>query len=305
MASSMSFAQNFILQNKIKTYLILFFFVLFVGMIGFIVGKGLGYGNLLLFPSLAVSLISSLISYYYGDKLILKMSGGQKAHSDKYPQLFEEVKRLSQKVNIAVPVIYISPEKAPNAFTTGRDPNHASICVTYGLLQMMSKSELSGVLGHELTHIVNLDTRLMMIISVLIGFAAFLSDWFIWSLVWGGRSRNDKSKGGGAILLVVGIIFSFLAPISATLIQLTVSRNREYLADAESALLTQHPQALASALTKIAGDIRPLEHASNATAHLYFSNPFHGKESPLWFSSLFNTHPPIEQRIKVLKDMSV
>ncbi|OGG12534.1 hypothetical protein A3D77_04280 [Candidatus Gottesmanbacteria bacterium RIFCSPHIGHO2_02_FULL_39_11] len=168
----------------------------------------------------------------------------------------------------------------------------------------MSKQETEGVLAHELSHVKNFDTRLMMILSVLVGLVAFLSDWFIRSIIWGGR-KQDNDKGGGTVLLLAGIIFAILSPIVATLIQLAVSRNREYLADADGAVFTEHPDALASALTKIAGDIKPMEHASNATAHLYFTNPFKGKEATIWFSSLFNTHPPIENRIKILKEMSI
>jgi heat shock protein HtpX len=204
-----------------------------------------------------------------------------------------------------MPKIYIIEDSAPNAFATGRDPEHAVVAVTTGILEKLNKLELEGVIAHELSHVKNYDTRLMAIVSILVGVVALMADYFMRSLWFGGR-RDDDERGSGQlqlIFLAVGIVLAILSPIIATLIQLAISRKREFLADASGALLTRYPEGLASALEKIAKDKEPLEVANNATAHLYIANPFKGKEVTHWFSSLFDTHPPIEERIKILRSM--
>jgi heat shock protein HtpX len=190
-----------------------------------------------------------------------------------------------------------------NAFATGRDPNHAVVCATTGILTRLERAELEGVIAHELSHIKNYDIRLMLIVSVLVGTIAFMADMFLRTLWWGGDRRDRRDREGGGIFLIVGIILAIITPIVATLIQLAISRRREFLADASGAYLTRNPEGLARALQKLTGDREVLEAATNATAHLYIVNPFHGKDFKAWFSNLFNTHPPLEERIKRLRAM--
>ena len=193
-------------------------------------------------------------------------------------------------------------DTAPNAFATGRDPQHASIVVTRGLLQKMDRTELEGVLAHEMSHVKNLDTRLMLEVAVLLGMVALLADWILRTMWWGGGRRDRRDRGGaGGILIIIGLVLAILAPIIAQLMQLAVSRQREYLADASGALLTRYPAGLANALRKIAADPEPLEVANKATAPLYIANPLH--DAPRAFDNLFNTHPPIEERIRRLEAM--
>ena len=203
---------------------------------------------------------------------------------------------------IPKPALYVIEDTAPNAFATGRDPNHASIAVTRGLLQKMDRAELEGVLAHEMSHVKNLDTRLMLEVAILLGMVALLADLILRSMFWGGGRSDRRDRGGaGGILIVVGLVLAVLAPIIAQLIQLAVSRQREYLADASGALLTRYPEGLANALRKIAADPEPLEVANKATAPLYIANPLH--DAPKAFDSLFDTHPPIQERIRRLEAM--
>jgi len=294
--------QTQISENRSKTWFIMGFFILFITMVGLVLGKGLGYGNAWILPAVVFSSVMTLVSYYWGDRFIMGVSGAKEAKPADYPLLFRVVERLSKKDNFPEPMVYVIEENAPNAFATGRDPDHSSICVTIGLLNTLNEGELEGVLAHELSHIQNYDTRLMAIVSLLVGIVAIFSDWFMRSLFWGRRDNRDEG-GAGAIIVVVGIIFAILSPIIATLIQLAISRRREFLADASGAYLTQHPAYLASALEKISVDKHVLRAASSATAHLYIVNPFKDKNAVVWFSSLFNTHPPIEERIKILRSM--
>ncbi len=200
-------------------------------------------------------------------------------------------------------------DPAPNAFATGRDPKHAAVCATTGILEKLSKSELEGVIGHELSHVKNFDTRLMGVVSILAGSIVILADFFMRSLWWGGlggRGRDREGNSGNGLFLIIGLIAAILAPIAATLIQLAISRRREFLADADGALLTRYPEGLARALEKIAADKNVLKHASNATAHLYIENPFKadsGKKTGAFLAGLFSTHPPIEERVKILRSM--
>ncbi|EKD87377.1 MAG: hypothetical protein ACD_36C00113G0004, partial [uncultured bacterium] len=199
--------------------------------------------------------------------------------------------------------LYVIDDSAMNAFATGRDPSHAVIVATTGILQRLERRELEGVIAHELSHIKNFDTRLMAVVAVLVGTVAFLADMFMRSLWWGGRRSRDNDRGLGSILLLIGVILAIISPILATLIQLSVSRKREFLADASGALLTRYPEGLARALEKLGHDKEVLEAATNATAHLYITNPFKGKQFHAFFSSLFNTHPPLAERIKILRSM--
>lgn len=201
-----------------------------------------------------------------------------------------------------MPKVYVINDSAPNAFATGRDPEHAVLCITTGLLDKLERLELEGVVAHELSHIKNYDTRLMGIVAILVGVVALLADWFMRSLWWGGKTDREERSNVQAIFVILGIIFAILSPLIATLIQLAISRRREFLADASAALLTRYPEGLAHALEKISKDREVLEIATNATAHLYIINPFKGKDFSAWFAGLFNTHPLVEERIRILRN---
>jgi heat shock protein HtpX len=270
----------------------------------YVYGNASGYGLSFVGIALIISGLMSFASYYYSDKIILGMSKAKQIKKSDNPEFFRIVENLCIGAGIPMPKVYVIEDSAPNAFATGRDPKHAVVCATTGILQKLNKIELEGVIGHELSHIRNFDIRLMAIVVVLVGLVALLADFFMRSLWYGGGRRNSR-EGNNAqgIFLLIGIVLAILSPIIATLIQLAVSRKREFLADASGVLLTRYPEGLATALEKIAKDKEPLEVANNATAHLYISNPFKGKISGSFFASLFNTHPPIEERIKILRSM--
>lgn len=291
-------------SNVWKTWLIMSLFVVLITTLLYVFGEASGYGLSYAGIGFIIAGFTSLISYYYSDKMILAMSGAREIKKPDNPQLFTIVENLCIGDGLPMPRAYIIEDSAPNAFATGRDPKHAVVAVTTGLLSKLDKLELEGVIAHELSHIKNFDIRLMAVVSILIGVIALLADFFMRSLWYGGH-RRDGDRGGSAqgIFLIIGIALAILSPLIATLIQLAVSRRREYLADASGALLTRYPEGLARALEKIAKDREPLEVANNATAHLYIINPFKGKEVQHFFSSLFNTHPPVEERIKILRSM--
>ena len=289
--------------NKTKTWLIIVIFILFITTILFIYGKASGYGWSYAGIGLIISGLMTFASYYYSDKMILGMSGAKQIVKKDHLQLFRTVENLCIGAGIPMPKIYIINDTATNAFATGRDPKHSVVCVTTGILEKLNKAELEGVIAHELSHIQNYDIRVMSIVVILVGLVALLADFFMRSLWYGGHRRDRESSNAQSIFLLIGIILAILSPIVATLIQLAVSRKREFLADASGALLTRYPEGLASALDKIAKDREPLEAANNATAHLYISNPFKSKVSGHWFTNLFNTHPPIEERIRILRSM--
>ena len=278
-------------------------FILFVTTVIFVYGRASGYGLSYVGIGLIISGIMTFASYYYSDKMILGMSGAKQIKKRDNPQLFRIVENLCIGAGIPMPKIYIIEDSAPNAFATGRDPKHSVVCVTTGILEKLNKAELEGVIAHELSHVQNYDIRLMSIVVILVGLVALLADFFMRSLWYGGGRRDRERDNAQGIFLAIGIVLAILSPIIATLIQLAVSRKREFLADASGALLTRYPEGLASALQKIAKDKEPLEAANNATAHLYIANPFKGKISGSWFANLFNTHPPIEERIKILRSM--
>jgi len=290
-------------SNKAKTFLIMFLFVIFITTLLFVYGKATGYGLSFVGIALIISGLMSLGSYYYSDRIILGISRAKQIQKKDNPELFRIVENLAIGDGIPIPRIYTIDDSAPNAFATGRNPKNAVVCVTSGILQKLNKAELEGVIAHELSHVKNYDIRLMAIVAVLVGMVALLADFFMRSFLFG---RRDREEGGGnaqAIFMIIGIVFMILSPIVATLIQLAVSRKREYLADASGALLTRYPEGLASALEKISRDHEPLEVANSATAHLYITNPVKGKNVGNLFASLFNTHPPIEERIKILRSM--
>jgi heat shock protein HtpX len=292
-------------QNRWRTVLLIFFFTLIVVAIAFVFGDIFGgstsAGVVFIPLAIAFSAGSSLFSYLAGDKLVLAQSRAQEVPEGEEKVLRDVVETLALGLGIPTPKLYVIEDPAPNAFATGRDPKHASVAVTRGLLNTMDRSELEGVIAHELSHVGNRDIRVMLLVTVLVGTVALLSDWMLRSMWWGGRSR-DRSSSGGGILLLVGIVLAILTPIIATLIQLAVSRQREYLADASGVFLTRYPEGLASALRKIAADQHVLSVANKATASLYIANPL--KDHPFQFDGLFDTHPPIEERIKRLEAMA-
>lgn len=291
-------------DNKTKTWIIMAFFSLFIAMIAYILGQASGYGISWVWTALVISSLMSFGSYFWGDRLVLSMSGAKEASRKKDFDLYTVVENISLAAGIPKPKVYVIEDSAPNAFATGRDPQHAVICVTRGLLDKVTRSELEGVIAHEISHVSNYDIRVMAVVTVLVGMIAFLSDWFMRMLWWGGGRRDREERGGlGAVIMLIGIIFAILSPLIAILIQLAVSRRREFLADASGVLLTRNPNGLVTALEKISKDKEVLEAATNATAHLYIVNPFKGKQFAAWFSGLFNTHPPIEERIKILRSM--
>ena len=282
------------------------FFSVFVVLVAYLFGEALGYGSSWIWLGVGFSLISNLVSYYWGDKIVLTMSRARPADRQHDFDFFTVAENLSIASGLPVPKLYVIDDTAMNAFATGRDPQHAVVCATSGILKRLDRSELEGVIAHELSHVKNYDIRLMLMVSVLVGTVAFLADMFLRTLWWGGGRRNRDSDREGniqGILMIVGIILAILTPIIATLIQLAISRRREYLADASGAYLTRNPEGLARALQELTNDREVLEAATNATAHLYIVNPFHGKDFKAWFSNLFNTHPPIEERIKRLRAM--
>ena len=285
--------------NKNKTWAIMLFFVLIITTVVYVFSKALGYGLGLAGIALVLAGITSIGSFYYSDKIVLATSGAKEIKKRDNPELFRIVENLCIGAGLPQPRVYIINDPSPNAFATGRDPKHAVVCVTTGILNLLDKSELEGVIAHELSHIRNYDIRLMGIVVVLVGFVAILSDLFIRATFF----SNSDDRKGNSIFLIVAIVLAILSPIAAMLIQTAVSRKREYLADASGSLLTRYPEGLASALEKLALDKTAPRSASNATAHLYIENPFDNKKVKNFFTGLFNTHPPIEERIKILREM--
>ncbi len=294
-------------SNKYKTWFIIGLFCLFIATLGFLWGKTTGFTPVWTITAIVISSAMSLFSYFYGDKMILGMSKAKPADKNRDKDLFYAVNILVKKAGIPVPKLYVIEETAPNAFATGRDPDHASVCVTRGLLEKLDYKEMEGVIAHELSHVKNYDIRLMAIVSVLVGTVVYLADWFMRSLWWGGsagrRSEREEKNGLGSLFFMLGILLALLTPLIATLIQLAISRRREFLADGSGALLTKNPEGLAKALEKISYDKAVLHAANNATAHLFIANPFKGKSFGKRFSGLFDTHPPMEERVKILRSM--
>ena len=285
-------------RNTRNTYILMSVFLVFVIAIGWVFSEAMGSSAILWF-AVIISIVMSVGSYWYSDKIVLKMSKAKLIEFESNKELYRLVENLCITAGLPLPKIYIIDDTAPNAFATGRDPEHAVVAVTSGLLQKLNRSELEGVIAHELSHIGNRDILLATVVVVLVGVVALLADFFRYSLWFGGGNRDNR--GGGGWIMIVAIVLSILAPLFAMLIQLAISRKREFLADADGALLTRYPEGLASALQKISADSEKLEVANRATAHLYFANPFKGKK----VSKLFMTHPPVEERIMMLRGMDV
>ena len=298
-------------SNIRKTWFLFTAFLAIVIGIGWVFAQI--YGNPgILYIAVIFSVLMNVIAYWFSDKIVLKMSGAKPIEKKDAPELYNIVENLAITAGLPTPKIYIVSEEQANAFATGRNPEHAVVAVTQGLLRRLNKAELEGVLAHEMSHIGNRDMLVSTAVVVLVGFISILSDMFMRSMLWGGR-RNDRESGNaGGVIMLVGIALSILAPIAATLMKLAISRRREFLADASGALLTRYPEGLASALVKISSDPTPMRRANSTTAHLWVDDPYDNpsnsqakKEKTPWFHKLFMTHPPIEERIKALSQMKI
>ena len=291
-------------ENIVKTwFLVGAFLTIILGLGYFLMNYYHNPGILTI--AIIFSVIMNIAGYWYSDKIALSMARAMPADENQYRELHNIVENLAITAGLPKPKVWIIPDAAPNAFATGRNAKHASVAVTQGLLKILNKTELEGVLAHELSHIGNRDILLQSMVAVLVGFVAIIANIFTRSLWWSGAGSRDEREGnGGNILALVGIVFIILSPIIAQLIQLAISRKREFLADASGALLTRYPEGLASALQKISSYGRPMATANNATAHMYIANPF-GSKAFSGIAKLFMTHPPVEERIKALTDMAV
>jgi len=273
------------------------FFVIIIA-IGFVFSQAYGNPNILYF-FIIFSIVMNITSYWYSDKIAIKMSGAVLADPNQFRDLHNVVENLAITAGLPKPRVFIINDTAPNAFATGRDKEHSAVAVTTGLLSILDRNELEGVIAHELSHISNRDILVSTVAVVLAGFISIVADIFLRSQLFGGRDNDSK---GGNIMMIVGIVLAILAPIFAMIIRLAISRKREFLADASGALLTRYPEGLANALTKISASGRPMQKASDATAHLFISNPF-GSKGKIGLHRLFMTHPPVEDRIKALRGM--
>ncbi|OGH66719.1 MAG: zinc metalloprotease HtpX [Candidatus Magasanikbacteria bacterium RIFCSPHIGHO2_02_FULL_41_13] len=284
-------------SNKRKTTILIAIFISFVVGIGYYFNAYLGYGYGAVVAAVIISMIMSISSYYFSDKIALASTGAKQITQEQSPYVYRMVENLSITQGLPIPKIYIIESQALNAFATGRNPEHASIALTTGIIDALENEELEGVIAHELSHVKNYDILVMTIVVVLVGTIGLLADMFFRVRIFGGRDNENKGNG---ILAIIGIVALIISPIIAELIKLAISRKREYLADASGALLTRYPEGLARALEKISNSTIPFDRASSATAHLFISNPF--KSGGI--KSMFSTHPPIEDRIKKLRGMT-
>ena len=290
-------------SNKRKSIFIVALFVTFILTASYFMAYGLGFGLDAIGIGLIISGVMSFVSYWYSDKIILSISSARPASREEFFDFYTLTENIALGQRMPMPKLYVIEDTAMNAFATGRDPEHGVVCATTGILSRLDRSELEGVIAHELSHIKNYDIRLMSIVTVLVGLVALLSDWFLRMTYWGRASNDDRgSNQMRMVFFAVGLALAILSPLVAQLIQLAISRRREFLADASAAGMTRNPEGLARALEKISGDREPLEVANKATAHLYISNPLKNHHDAVgWFSGLFQTHPPVEERIKVLR----
>jgi len=293
-------------RNKWKSAALILFFMAFIFLLTWFFEYVTGWGKGGLVLAVIISMGMAAAGYYSSDKVVLAISRARPATKDEYPYLYNVVEGLAIAAGVPTPRCYVIDDTAPNAFATGRNPQNAVICVTTGILEKLNRVELEGVIAHEMSHIKNYDIRLQTLVVVMAGVVALLSDWILRSFFWGGgrrrSSRAGRGGGGaGAVLIVVGLALAALSPFIATIIQLAISRKREFLADASGAMLTRYPPGLASALRKISADTEPLEAANKATAHLYIVSPLKNVKGAV--NRLFSTHPPIEERIAALEKM--
>jgi heat shock protein HtpX len=287
-------------SNIWKTWLLMAVFLVLLVVVGYF--ASLYFGNVnILYIALIFSLFMNVLSYWYSDKIALSMAGARPVNMQdgNEREIYRILENLSIAAGIPNPRLFIITDNAPNAFATGRNKEHGAVAVTTGLLQMLDKSELEGVLAHELSHIGNRDTLLATVVVILVGLVVIVSDIVTRSMIFGGGNRDRENNQAGMILMIIGIVFLILSPIIATVIQLAISRKREFLADSTGVLITRYPEGLAGALRKISGYSAPMTHANNAMAHMYISNPF-GAKAAKGISRMFMTHPPAEERIKAL-----
>ena len=298
--------------NRRNSVVLAVLVILILGVLGLFIGWAVTGDPRAALPSCAIAivvgLVASLVSYFAGDALVLASSGAKQVTDQDQPQLLNVVREMSLAANVPLPKVYLIDDTAPNAFATGRDPEHASVAITIGLLQKLDREELQGVLAHELSHVRNYDIRFSLMVGVLVGSIALLADFFLRFTFWGGGGRGRRGSsdsGGGAIQVVImlmALALAILAPIAARFVQMAVSRQREYLADASGVELTRNPYGLERALAKIALDTEPLEVANRATQHLYFENPIKGVSGRS--SNLFSTHPAVLDRINRLRELT-
>jgi len=287
-------------SNNRKTWLLITGFLVFIIALGWLFSYLLD-NYIFLILAVIIAVLQSFLSYWHSDKIILAMTHAKPIEKRDNPELYRIVENLSITAGLPLPKIYIIEERQPNAFATGRDQKHAVVAVTRGLLEKLDRVELEGVIAHELSHIGNKDMLLGTVVVILVGVVALLSNLFLRISFFGGGRRSSRDSGG-IIMLLSGIAAAILAPLAAVLIQMAISRKREFLADASGALLTRYPEGLSRALEKISADSTPLKAASTSTAHLFISSPFKGKQSQNWLTKLFMTHPPVEERIKALRE---
>ena len=288
-------------KNIHRTWLLMAVFLAVIIGLGYFASYYFDSPDILYF-AIIFSVVMNIASYWYSANIVLATSAAVEADKNQYHDLYNIVENLAITAGLPMPKVYIVNDSSPNAFATGRNKEHAVVCVTSGLLAMMDKNELQGVIAHEMSHIGNRDILLSTVVVVLVGFISLLANIFIRGTMFGGGRSREKGEGG-VIIMIIGVIFIILSPIVATLIQLAISRKREYLADASGALLTRYPEGLASALQKIAAANVPMQHPNTATAHLFISDPFAGLGKKT--AALFSTHPPIQDRIKALLGMQI
>ena len=290
-------------NNKIKTGVIVSIFLVVIALIVYYICMAFDLGYMSIVIALVFSIITSWASYYNSDKIVLAMSNARPATPEENKKLINILEGLIVSSGIGVtPKLYIIDDMQPNAFATGRDPQHSVICVTTGLLDKLNYYELEGVIGHELSHIANYDIRLSAVVSVMVGFVVMLSDFFTRSFSYGGRRRSSsKDSDGNVIFMIIGLVLLIIAPIFGKLIQLAISRRREFLADATSVKYTRNPDAMISALEKISADPNELHSANKSTAHMYISSPFRDKK--ITKSSIWSTHPSLDERVEAIRNL--
>ncbi|MFH1781205.1 MAG: M48 family metalloprotease [Patescibacteria group bacterium] len=292
-----------IASNKRRTVLLIALFILFIIAMGWLFSYLFDYGYSGLFLAVIIAISMSLVSYYSGDKVALFTAGAKgPITKEQNSYVYNLVENLSITAGLEMPKIYLIQDDSPNAFATGRDPKHASIALTTGIINLLENQELEGVIAHELSHIKNYDIRLMMIVIICVGVIVLMADFFLRWSIFGGRRRDVGDSRVGLILMVAGLVLMILAPLGAEAIKMAISRKREFLADASAVLLTRYPEGLATALEKIDQVGKPLARQNKATAHLYIASPYGKKKS--WFKRLASTHPPIEERVKALRSMA-
>ncbi len=292
-----------IAANKLKTYLIIGIFIALMTGFFFLIGQYFRDPQTFFVIGFILALVMSIGSYFYSDKIVLATTGAKPATQKEYFDFYTVAENLSSADGLPMPKLYVIQDQALNAFATGRNPKHAVVVATSSLLERLDRSELEGVIAHELSHVKNYDILVSTIVGVLVGTVALIADWIMRSLMWGGYSRDDERENRNPYMMILLVVVLIITPIVATIIQLAVSRRREFLADASGALLTRYPEGLARALEKIAVDPHQLHTASTSTAHLFIENPFKKGKKSNFIANLFSTHPPVEERIRILRSM--